>query len=714
LVSYGAIGSGKVKIYLEGSQYDGTVGNTTDTAVWSNMVNGAGDLLVSNDPYMEGRGTYTNFGGSRDLWSNLEFSYFNFNTTSAYTGIPAGASVTASEFFVYPYNSITMLGSTSAVLTPYNPVNPRAVAATDFNRTTNTILANNYTNAQWTLTDYHNFTFITPSSTINQSGYTNLAMRLAWHVDATTTGMTGTSAYDWTQFGTYLYDNTGTDKDPYLTITFTTGGGGSAPVAAFSTNVSTGNPKLGVAFTDTSTNSPTSWSWDLKNYDTSAYNTSTETFSTAQNPIHSFGIGNFSITLTATNAHGSDSESHWVNVTGLNKISTRLPGDYLIYPQSDNFYNVRKNTLPVETLSSTYTSTGYLSTPASELQMTIAEVRAINVVNNSFVGQNISIVNLGDPGLDERSDHVLYPIPRDVEYELGSDWCMNIINNESEFLYETYDTHQYPNGTWWAQGFWEFNLSSYELQPVGSAGSGSAGMPSYPGYLRYDEVASGYVNHTLYVSMPDSQITYVWPARGGGNNASATKPPLGQVFKLKASYSISGYEPMQRTILTALKEYGMILGDHNGDSGTFDIYASTDSRWNNGTYNMIGFDKFLAIDLADFEAVNTSLLITDSDSWKVNASYVGSGAVPVASFTVNKNTIRIPNSVTVTDTSTNTPTSWEWSWGDGTANSTTQNPTHQYTKRGIYTINMEASNAFGKGVATAQTVRVVGYENVWY
>jgi PKD repeat protein len=87
---------------------------------------------------------------------------------------------------------------------------------------------------------------------------------------------------------------------------------------------------------------------------------------------------------------------------------------------------------------------------------------------------------------------------------------------------------------------------------------------------------------------------------------------------------------------------------------------------------------------------------------------------PVASFTKTATVLRIPKILTVTDTSTNTPTSWEWSWGDGTANSTTQNPTHQYTKRGIYTINMEASNANGKGVATAQTVRVVGYENVWY
>jgi len=92
-------------------------------------------------------------------------------------------------------------------------------------------------------------------------------------------------------------------------------------------------------------------------------------------------------------------------------------------------------------------------------------------------------------------------------------------------------------------------------------------------------------------------------------------------------------------------------------------------------------------------------------------TYTVGGDPPVASFTVDKTITRIPKEITVTDTSTNTPTSWAWSWGDGTANSTTQNPTHTYTQRGKFTINMAATNADGTGVATASTVRVVGYEN---
>lgn len=94
--------------------------------------------------------------------------------------------------------------------------------------------------------------------------------------------------------------------------------------------------------------------------------------------------------------------------------------------------------------------------------------------------------------------------------------------------------------------------------------------------------------------------------------------------------------------------------------------------------------------------------------------YIPGGAPsPIASFITSKNFIRIPNTVTVTDTSTGNPTSWQWLWGDGSANSTTQNPSHQYLKRGKFNIFMTATNAGGDGATGATSIRVVGYENYY-
>jgi PKD repeat protein len=80
-------------------------------------------------------------------------------------------------------------------------------------------------------------------------------------------------------------------------ITVNGGGGGNPPVANFSGSPTAGLAPLTVAFTDLSTGSPTSWSWDFGDDGTS----------TAQHPSHTYTKpGVFKVILTVTNANGSD------------------------------------------------------------------------------------------------------------------------------------------------------------------------------------------------------------------------------------------------------------------------------------------------------------------------------------------------------------------------------------------------------------------------
>jgi PKD repeat protein len=84
-------------------------------------------------------------------------------------------------------------------------------------------------------------------------------------------------------------------------------------------------------------------------------------------------------------------------------------------------------------------------------------------------------------------------------------------------------------------------------------------------------------------------------------------------------------------------------------------------------------------------------------------------SAPVANFTGSPTSGTTPLTVNFTDTSTNSPTSWSWSFGDS-GTSTVQNPSHQYTSFGKYTVTLTATNAAGSdGETKTNYVAVSNY-----
>jgi PKD repeat protein len=70
---------------------------------------------------------------------------------------------------------------------------------------------------------------------------------------------------------------------------------------------------------------------------------------------------------------------------------------------------------------------------------------------------------------------------------------------------------------------------------------------------------------------------------------------------------------------------------------------------------------------------------------------------PEANFVVDNSSIpKLPGrSAQFNDTSTGSPDSWTWSFGDGSANVTTQNVTHRYSRPGYFTVGVTATTAAG-------------------
>ena len=98
------------------------------------------------------------------------------------------------------------------------------------------------------------------------------------------------------------------------------------------------------------------------------------------------------------------------------------------------------------------------------------------------------------------------------------------------------------------------------------------------------------------------------------------------------------------------------------------------------------------------------LNVTSGSSYNISTQNtwinVTSEVVPVAMFTKSRTVVIFPGAIQFNDTSTNIPTSWNWSFGDGTF-SEVQNASHRYTKRGRWTILMNATNGAGSSTNTS-------------
>jgi PKD repeat protein len=108
---------------------------------------------------------------------------------------------------------------------------------------------------------------------------------------------------------------------PVLLVSCGGGGGGGGnsgtqpPVAGFSASPVSGPAPLAVAFTDDSTGSITSWSWDFGDGSSA---------STEQHPLHTYNAaGTYTVSLTATGPGGSDNntKTDYITVTHLAEFS---------------------------------------------------------------------------------------------------------------------------------------------------------------------------------------------------------------------------------------------------------------------------------------------------------------------------------------------------------------------------------------------------------
>ena len=205
-----------------------------------------------------------------------------------------------------------------------------------------------------------------------------------------------------------------------------------------------------------------------------------------------------------------------------------------------------------------------------------------------------------------QSDKGPYPIPPGAPVEGGAgssgDRHVLVLQAGACELYELYDAHPNPDGSWNAGSGAVFNLRSDKLRPDGWTSADAAGLPIFAGLIRYGEIQRGYINHAIRFTAPESQAGFIHPATHFASSSSNPDlPPMGLRLRLKASFDISHFPRVARIILRAMKTYGLILAD-NGSPWYFQ--GATDPRWNDNQ-----LDTLKSVPGSAFEAVQTGPIL---------------------------------------------------------------------------------------------------------
>ena len=246
-------------------------------------------------------------------------------------------------------------------------------------------------------------------------------------------------------------------------------------------------------------------------------------------------------------------------------------------------------------------------------------------------------VNLNFTAYGDESDPGPYPIPGDAPVEGGSnsngDRHVLVLEKDGCWLYELYRAFKQRNGSWNADSAAVWDMTINEQRPYTWTSADAAGLPIFPGLVRYDEVAAGLINHAIRFTAPTTQRAFILPAtHWASTTTDPNAPPMGLRLRLKATFNIAGFPADDQVILTALKKYGIILAD-NG-SAMF-ISGAPDNRWNNAN-----LDLLKTVKASDFEAVNTGTIITPAN--------VPTGPNPtISSFTATPTTVSPGNPVTL-------------------------------------------------------------------
>lgn len=208
----------------------------------------------------------------------------------------------------------------------------------------------------------------------------------------------------------------------------------------------------------------------------------------------------------------------------------------------------------------------------------------------------------------DESDPGPYPIPLDTPIEGGAaaertaDRHVLVVQQGACKLFEMGQA-RVDGDRWRASVVAKFDLVSGAPRPVGWTSADAAGLPILPLLARYDEAASGRIKHAIRMTSRGIANAYVPPASHFAPTSSdPSAPPMGQRFRMKASYDLSRLTGHARVIAQAMKEYGLVLAD---TGSSWFVTGAPDRRWDEDNLRQLK-----SIPGSAFEAVDSAPVVT--------------------------------------------------------------------------------------------------------
>jgi PKD repeat protein len=417
------------------------------------------------------------------------------------------------------------------------------------------------------------------------------------------------------------------------------------PVADFTANQTVITVGDQVNFTDLSSNSPTNWSW--------TFSGGTPGSSSAQNPIVSYNTpGTYTVSLTATNGGGSDTETKVNYITVLEDVQApvaNFTASQTVITEGDqvNFTD----------LSSNSPTNWSWSFPGGNPTGSSAQHPSVTYFTPGTY--NVTLVASNSGGSDTETKVSYITVLPEVQAPVADFTASQTVIYEGEqIVFTDLSTNSPTNWTW-----------SF---PGGNPGSAAVQNPSVTYFV------AGTYNVTLTAS-------------NSGGSDTETKVSyitvLPEVQVPVADFTASQttiYEGEQITFtdLSSNSPTSWAWSFPGGSPGTSTVQNPIISYTTAGTY--------------DVTLIATNSAGSDTEVKNLYITVLPEVQIPVADFTADQTMITAGQQVNFTDLSTNSPTSWVWSFpGGAPGTSTIQNPSVTYNTPGTYDVTLVASNSAG-------------------